>query len=867
MEKKKLFVVCSSHLDREWYVSYEQTRIYIDGVINRVLDILARQPDYRFMLDGQTSVLEDYLEIYPEREEEIARFVQEGRLLIGPWYIQPDECLPIGESIARNLLLGEKISRRYGEPMKVGYVPDAFGHISQLPQIFTQFGIHNAFMSRGCPPGTARDFIWKGADGSELTGMYYPYGACTIMDGAHMRKGIRLVENAQEFQDKIKEAENMAGYQPVAPFTLLTFNGDMLPPPEDPAALGVPSYDNLSDCFALSAQYRDQFQTLEGELRESPDIVYNLQDTLVSRVYLKLENQRAQDSLIRFAEPLNALAFGATKKYPAGFLAKSWKYLLENHTHDGICGCSGNDVCSEMMTRFQKSRNISDTYARVALEALAAQTDTRFAAAENDYGTLVVFNPQPFAADEPVCVEFVYPSSEAPEAFRVTDSDGHACPCQITAARDREFIRSDFKSVQHFAKDRVFQAVLQAGPLPAFGIKAFRLEKAAANENAPEDALLVSKESRTVENAYITLSVADNGTLTLTDKATGYVYRDLNYFIEEGDGGDAYIFNQIPGGSVHDSRSLRWDIEFLQDGPLQAACRLKAEWELPFEMTGHAAGRSAQVVKNSLEYLVHVYAGSPVVRIQLHVDNRSKDHRIRAYFPTSIQSDHVWADGQFSLEKRTGSRLHGTMPQQTFCAVSGEQRGLAILEKGLHQYDYLDDGNGTLALSIIRGQGALYRGFFERYNDEYSETQCLGGFDMEYAIYPFATQGGALPDIVLQKAAQFNTGLRSTQTGSHEGRIPACQSFLALEEGGLQLSSFKLSEDGSRIVARFYNPRAISVQARLALALPVDSAVRMNMHEDVLAALPVTDGRLAFEAGPCEIVTLGFDGVFSPLER
>ena len=66
------------------------------------------------------------------------------------------------------------------------------------------------------------------------------------MDGAHMRKGIRLVENAQEFQDKIKAAENMAGYQPVAHFTLLTFNGDMLPPPEDPAARGVPSYDTVS---------------------------------------------------------------------------------------------------------------------------------------------------------------------------------------------------------------------------------------------------------------------------------------------------------------------------------------------------------------------------------------------------------------------------------------------------------------------------------------------------------------------------------------------------------------------------------------------------------------------------------------------
>ncbi|MFR1475484.1 MAG: glycoside hydrolase family 38 C-terminal domain-containing protein [Hydrogeniiclostridium mannosilyticum] len=493
-------------------------------------------------------------------------------------------------------------------------------------------------------------------------------------------------------------------------------------------------------------------------------------------------------------------------------------------------------MCSEMMTRFQKSRNISDTYARVALEALAAQTDTRFAAAENDYGTLVVFNPQPFAADEPVCVEFVYPSSEAPEAFRVTDSDGHACPCQITAARDREFIRSDFKSVQHFAKDRVFQAVLQAGPLPAFGIKAFRLEKAAANENAPEDALLVSKESRTVENAYITLSVADNGTLTLTDKATGYVYRDLNYFIEEGDGGDAYIFNQIPGGSVHDSRSLRWDIEFLQDGPLQAACRLKAEWELPFEMTGHAAGRSAQVVKNSLEYLVHVYAGSPVVRIQLHVDNRSKDHRIRAYFPTSIQSDHVWADGQFSLEKRTGSRLHGTMPQQTFCAVSGEQRGLAILEKGLHQYDYLDDGNGTLALSIIRGQGALYRGFFERYNDEYSR---LNARRLRHGVcyLSLCHPGRALPDIVLQKAAQFNTGLRSTQTGSHEGRIPPARASWRWKRAACSLSfSFQRT---AAVLGLFLQPRAISVQARMALALPVDSAVRMNMHEDVLQPCPL----------------------------
>ena len=53
-----------------------------------------------------------------------------------------------------------------------------------------------------------------------------------------MRKGIRLIENAQEFQDKLTEVENMTDYRPVAPFTLLTFNGDMLPPPGGPHRVG-----------------------------------------------------------------------------------------------------------------------------------------------------------------------------------------------------------------------------------------------------------------------------------------------------------------------------------------------------------------------------------------------------------------------------------------------------------------------------------------------------------------------------------------------------------------------------------------------------------------------------------------------------
>lgn len=861
MEKKKTFVVCSCHMDREWYFPYEKNRIYIAAAINRVLDIMGRQPDYRFMMDGQTSVLEDFLEIYPEREAEITRFVREGRLTIGPWYIQPDECLPCGESFVRNLLLGDKIARRFGKPLKVGYSPDAFGHNSQMPQIFSEFGITNAFLMRGCPEGTPRDFIWRGADGSELLAICYPYGTCSITEDPMLSKGMRLAATREEFERSLAGSE---GLSKDAAFTLVTFCGDMMPPPEDPAALGVPSYDCLSDCFAEMEGYKDTLPVLEGELRESSDVLY-LRDTLLSRVYIKQENQRVQNTLIRFAEPLNALAFGASKRYPAGFMEKAWKYLIDNHTHDGICACSADGTCREMMTRFEKSSQIATTYARIAMETVASKVDTRFCAAADEQSALVVFNPLPYPSKDPVSVTVHFPKGKAPASFAVTDQEGHDLPCQITEVHDSGIIQSNFVSVQHFNEERFYKLDLLPGELPAFGVKAFCIKVEEEKASKAHTTLKVSTEKRRMENEWISLTVKEDGTLTLLDKATGHCYQDLNYLVEEGDGGDAYGVSILADEPCYDSRKLKWEIDFLKEGPVTAVCRLRAVWELPAGMTVRGGGRTSEKVPNALECLVSLSAGSPVVQIKLQIDNRSKDHRIRAHFPTQIQSDHSWADGQFSLEKREGPLLRGTMPQQTFCAVSGSGRGLAVLQKGLHQYEYLNGPSGVLVLSLLRGYGTLYRHFFERYIDTFLEGECIGEQKMEYAIYPFAAQSDALPEDVLRQAAKFQAGVFSAQTDCHDGVLSAAQSFLQITAGGLELSSFKLSEDRSRIIARFYNPRREAVDAKINLNLPVNQVVRMNLQEEVLSSLPVKNGVISFSADAGKIVTIGFDGIFSPL--
>jgi mannosylglycerate hydrolase len=143
-------LVSHTHWDREWYLSFEQFRAMLVRMVDELLDLLARDPEYKcFTLDGQTIVLEDYLEIKPERAEEIRRLVAEGRLLIGPWYILPDEFLVSGEATIRNLLFGRRLAQQFGGGMKVGYIPDSFGHVAMMPAILNGFDIDNAVLYRG----------------------------------------------------------------------------------------------------------------------------------------------------------------------------------------------------------------------------------------------------------------------------------------------------------------------------------------------------------------------------------------------------------------------------------------------------------------------------------------------------------------------------------------------------------------------------------------------------------------------------------------------------------------------------------------------------------------------------------------------
>src|SRR5258708_6303193 len=154
-------IVPHTHWDREWYAPFQVYRVELVHLVDELLELLESDAHYRrFLLDGQTVVLDDYLEVRPGAEAAIAKLVGDGRLQIGPWSVLMDEFMVSGETIVRDLQHGLARADELGRAMEVGYLPDMFGHIAQMPQLLRLAGLEHAVVWRGVPAAIDRTAFW-----------------------------------------------------------------------------------------------------------------------------------------------------------------------------------------------------------------------------------------------------------------------------------------------------------------------------------------------------------------------------------------------------------------------------------------------------------------------------------------------------------------------------------------------------------------------------------------------------------------------------------------------------------------------------------------------------------------------------------
>ena len=310
---KTLHVISHTHWDREWYLTFQQFRLKLVHLIDKLLDILAEDPNFRyFMLDGQTIVLDDYLQIRPEMEKVLRQHIQDGRILIGPWHILPDMFLVSPEAHIRNLLEGACTARKFGPKMPIGYIPDPFGHPGQIPKILRGFGIEVAALWRGVSDLPA-ELWWESPDGSKVL---LAYLRDSYSNGANLP-----VHNSEQFTQLISAArDSLAAHSAVNDYLIMLGTDHMEPSPYTSSMIAYAN-EQLSDTQVIHSTLPDYIQsisgqisnlekslpTIQGELRAC-DHSHLLPGVLSTRMWIKQLNHRSQTLLEKWAEPFSIFA-------------------------------------------------------------------------------------------------------------------------------------------------------------------------------------------------------------------------------------------------------------------------------------------------------------------------------------------------------------------------------------------------------------------------------------------------------------------------------------------------------------------------------------------------------------------------------
>jgi len=894
MKDKKVtyHFVSQSHWDREWVLSFEEYRVLLVDMWDALFELLESNSGFKhFMTDGQMQMIIDYLEIKPQNFNRIKKLVEDKKLSIGPWYIQIDQFLPSGESHIRNLLLGFEMARRFGEPMKVGYIPDQFGHIAQMPQILNGFDIDTAVIYRGFggePGQESSEYIWKSPDESKVLMFHLPKDGYSF--GYFAMDDDEMI--VQRFERLRKEIDTRAQTS----HRLILNGGDHhWPDFKLPYAIKIleEKYPEFDFIHSTLEDYADKVKS-EVKLEKLPELLgetrFGLKHafaviggTASSRIYVKQKNYSAQIKLEKILEPLNAFAFVFGCKDRSEIIKQAWLYCLQNQDHDTINGTCVDRVYHEAMTRYLKIEEIFNALTFQIANDLMPY-DSKF---YKDDVNLFIFNFLPFALDKVIeCeVEFhlqdiivgLNPDVKSPEkgtlvsGFKIFDQDGNEIKYQILDRSERYSLVWGYYEYPHQTLVESFKILLDVKNFPSFGFKKFNIVRV---DEFPEYGSGISYgESGDgeffMENKFLRVEASKDGSLRVFDKEKKIEFDKLNIFEESGDAGDEYNYCFPEKDEIYYSTDIKPEkIEFVETGPLRFALQIKYKMLVPQSTDIHK--RSDEKVEMEIVSTVYLEENSKRVDFKTKVNNTARDHRLRVIFDTGIDTNISYADSQFCVVKRTHRKYNwDEYPYekplnlevfQRFVCLQDKSRGFAVFAKGLPEYELSLDKPGRIAITLLRGVGQLSKSNLKTrpggdagWKNETPDAQCLGLHEFDYSIYLF--KPGDLKDVNFQAELYHNPTFYFKRKQDVESLKLA--SLFEIESDVAVLSAFKVSEDKKAVILRFYNPLEKFAEARVKLNFKFKEVALAKLNESKISTLtPDVNGTFTVNLSPFKILTL-----------
>jgi len=874
-----LHVVPHTHWDREWYEPFEVYRFQLVKVVDRLLEVLDTDPDFRhFNFDGQTAAIEDYLDVRAAVEPEVKRFVEAGRLAVGPWRILMDEFLCSPETIVRNLRQGRERAERLGGPMRLGYIPDSFGHISQMPQLLRLAGLTDACVWRGVPAAVDRAaFRWEAPDGSSVRAIYL---ATSYSNGATlpatfeelMVRGKRIVEDLAPFRpgDVVLAMNGTDHRAPEAHLPALFADANAR---QDEIEFRLGSMtEYLADAPA------NDLPVWRGELRSGARANL-LMGVCSARMPLKQLEFSASTMLERYAEPLAAIAGTDAER----ILAKPWRGMVENSAHDSICGCGIDAVADAVATRYRDAERVADLVAKDALDVLGARIDAS-SLGEGEEGILV-FNPSPRARAGIVEVAVTTPGPADEVSFRAPDGSTLAAqPLEVSeqvivdmtlrgteVARIVPTMHSRMLGPMYVnrltieeGRPATIRLEMAAVPIGDFDVEAAKREVERVTtarprasfhvigtgpplcrllvETPPIDGLgwtsltpipqsatpadPVRASGRTLSNEHLRATVNDDGTVDLEHLATATVYRRTLTVEDGGEAGDEYNYSP-PERDTLVSKPESVDVGVVRDGPLEARLRVMMKIKVPVALAPSRRHRARRTTSLPVTMDLSLRRGEPFLRATYRVTNTARDHRLRIRVPLPFTAERSHADGAFDVVAR-GLAAEGafeaplaTFPSRRWVDATDGGKGLAVLHRGTPEYELIE-GN-DLAITLLRCVGWLSRQDLSTRSGpagpalEAPGAQLPGEHVFRLALYPHTGDWAA--GNVHAAAESFSLPLRGSGARTHSGDLSPSGGALTIEPAHVQLSS--LNATGGRIECRVYNPTDEPVTAKIRVAAPL----------------------------------------------
>jgi mannosylglycerate hydrolase len=615
------------------------------------------------------------------------------------------------------------------------------------------------------------------------------------------------------------------------------------------------------------------------------ELIYKYGDMLhgvySARMYLKQLNARCETLLEKYAEPLSVIAWAhCGMEYPDGLLHYAWKTLLRNHPHDDICGCSIDTVHREMENRFGTVIQVGEALAIDALRAVGNRVQR-----EASQGIpFVVFNPLPWKRTELVTGTITLDATNEPwDTFVVRDHTGSEIGCTVAEQAERRTME-----VLRGWHLREFQVQFTAQDVPALGYKTFFVTNGRPSRSGQRPS---GASDTGFENEFYRLDIASNGTLRLRDKRSRVTYSDLLQFEDVADAGDEYNFSPLPGTKIVRSTKARANVSVQRKGTNFVTYLVKLKLKLPRALSADRSRRVRAEVTLPIESAITCSTYSPRIDVVTRLTNAAKDHRLRVLFPTPIQTAEVDVEEHFDVVRRSVKLPppkgelppYPTQHQKSFVDLTDGQRGFAVLNRGLPEFEIVPGkGGNTIAVTLLRCVGWLSRPDLRTRKGnagpecETPEAQCLGPHTFEYSIVPHA--GNWVKGEVMRRAHEVNAPLwltraevspsclapgpnRKAAKRGFEERVTrksaAALSFMKLRPDYVVLSALKKARTGAGMVVRVYNPTTTRANVCIAMHTPIKRANLLNLNEEPKAWLHVTStGTVEFPCGPREILTV-----------